>query len=105
MASLAKWPAADCDILIVDEPTVRIDVRTKAAFHELIAGLAADGPALPLISSGLPETVAPADRIAVMADLHIAGELVNDHDYPRMSQQVIRMVHAETHVEGGVSAA
>jgi ribose transport system ATP-binding protein len=103
--SLAKWLAADCDILIVDEPTVGIDVRTKAAFHELIAGLAADGMALLLISSDLPETVALADRIAVMADLHIAGELVNDHDYPRMSQQIIRMVHAETHVEGGVSAA
>ena len=35
--SLAKWLAADCDILIVDEPTVGIDVRTKAAFHELIS--------------------------------------------------------------------
>jgi ribose transport system ATP-binding protein len=103
--SLAKWLAADCDILIVDEPTVGIDVRTKAAFHELIAGLAGDGLALLLISSDLPETVALADRIAVMTDLHIAGELVNDHDYPRMSQQIIRMIHAETHVEGGVSAA
>ncbi len=35
--SLAKWLAADCDILVIDEPTVGIDVRTKAAFHELIA--------------------------------------------------------------------
>jgi ribose transport system ATP-binding protein len=97
--SLAKWLAAECDILIVDEPTVGIDVRTKAAFHELIAGLAADGRALLLISSDLPETVALADRIAVMSDLKIVGELVNDHDYPRMSQQIIRMIHAETHVE------
>jgi ribose transport system ATP-binding protein len=97
--SLAKWLAADCDILIVDEPTVGIDVRTKAAFHELIAGLAADGRALLLISSDLPETVALADRIAVMSELRIVGELVNDHDYPRMSQQIIRMIHAETHVE------
>jgi ribose transport system ATP-binding protein len=95
--SLAKWLAAECDILIVDEPTVGIDVRTKAAFHELIAGLAADGRALLLISSDLPETVALADRIAVMSDLRIVGELANDHDYPRMSQQIIRMIHAETH--------
>jgi ribose transport system ATP-binding protein len=97
--SLAKWLAAECDILIVDEPTVGIDVRTKAAFHELIAGLAADGRALLLISSDLPETVALADRIAVMSELRIVGELVNDHDYPRMSQQIIRMIHAETHAE------
>jgi ribose transport system ATP-binding protein len=103
--SLAKWLAAECDILIVDEPTVGIDVRTKAAFHELIAGLAADGLALLLISSDLPETVSLADRIAVMSDMRIVGELANDHDYPRMSQQIIRLIHAETHVEGGVSAA
>jgi ribose transport system ATP-binding protein len=97
--SLAKWLAAECDILIVDEPTVGIDVRTKAAFHELIAGLAADGRALLLISSDLPETVALADRIAVMSDLRIVGELANDHDYPRMSRQIIRLIHAETHAE------
>jgi ribose transport system ATP-binding protein len=97
--SLAKWLAAECDILIVDEPTVGIDVRTKAAFHELIAGLAADGRALLLISSDLPETVALADRIAVMSELKVVGELANDHDYPRMSQQIIRMIHAETHAE------
>jgi ribose transport system ATP-binding protein len=103
--SLAKWLAAECDILVVDEPTVGIDVRTKAAFHELIAGLAADGLALLLISSDLPETVSLADRIAVMSDMRIVGELANDHDYPRMSQQIIRLIHAETHVEGGVSAA
>jgi ribose transport system ATP-binding protein len=93
--SLAKWLAAECDVLIVDEPTVGIDVRTKAAFHELIAGLAAEGLALLLISSDLPETVVLADRIAVMSELRVVGELDNDHDYPRMSQQIIRMIHAE----------
>jgi len=53
--SLAKWLAATCDVLIIDEPTVGIDVRTKAAFHELIADLANDGKAILLISSDLPE--------------------------------------------------
>jgi ribose transport system ATP-binding protein len=92
--SLAKWLAASCDILIVDEPTVGIDVRTKAAFHELIAELARDGLALLLISSDLPEIVTLADRIAVMNDFAIRGELANDHDYGRMSQAVIRLVHS-----------
>jgi ribose transport system ATP-binding protein len=91
--SLAKWLAAECDILVLDEPTVGIDVRTKAAFHELIAALASDGLALLLISSDLPEMVALADRVAVMSEMRIVGELGNDHDYPRMSQAIIRLIH------------
>ncbi|MDI1465044.1 sugar ABC transporter ATP-binding protein [Catellatospora sp. KI3] len=92
--SLAKWLAADCDILIVDEPTVGIDVRTKAAFHELLAGLAAQGRAILLISSDLPEIVTLADRIAVMADRRIRGTLPNTRAYDEMAQRVIRLVHA-----------
>ncbi|WP_027344744.1 sugar ABC transporter ATP-binding protein [Hamadaea tsunoensis] len=91
--SLAKWLAADCGILIVDEPTVGIDVRTKAAFHELIAGLAGQGMAILLISSDLPEIVTLADRIGVMAGFRLRGELPNDGDYERMSQSIIRLIH------------
>ena len=98
--SLAKWLAADCDILIVDEPTVGIDVRTKAAFHELIWKLAGRGMAILVISSDLPEIVTLADRIAVMADFATVGELANDHEYDRMSQAIIRLVHAEPAVAG-----
>jgi ribose transport system ATP-binding protein len=97
--SLAKWLAAECDILILDEPTVGIDVRTKAAFHELIAALASDGLALLLISSDLPEMVALADRVAVMSELRVVGELANDHDYPRMSQAIIRLIHLAEETE------
>jgi ribose transport system ATP-binding protein len=93
-ASLAKWLAADCEILIIDEPTVGIDVRTKAAFHELIAALATSGLAILLISSDLPEMITLADRILVMRDLVIAGEVANDHRYAGISQAVIRLVHA-----------
>ena len=93
--SLAKWLAADCDILVIDEPTVGIDVRTKAAFHELIVGLADSGIAILLISSDLPEMITLADRIAVMSDYRIVGELDNDHRYEHTSQKVIRMIHAE----------
>ncbi|GHJ49546.1 ABC transporter permease [Catellatospora sp. TT07R-123] len=92
--SLAKWLAADCDILIVDEPTVGIDVRTKAAFHELLADLAAQGRAILLISSDLPEIVTLADRIAVMADRRIQGTLPNTRAYDEMSQRIIRLIHA-----------
>ncbi len=62
-----------------------------------LAGGGRAGAAADLVRSA--ETVAPADRIAVMSDLRIVGEPVTDHDYPRMSRQIIRLIHAETHAE------
>ena len=91
--SLAKWLAADAEILIIDEPTVGVDVRTKAAFHQLIWQLAADGMAILLITSDLPEMVALADRVVVVHESRIRGTVANDHDYPRISQAVIGLVH------------
>jgi ribose transport system ATP-binding protein len=93
--SLAKWLAAETEILIIDEPTVGIDVRTKGAFHELIWGLASEGLAILLISSDLPEMITLADRIVVMRGYRVQGELANDHNYEAMSQAVIRMIHAD----------
>ena len=93
--SLAKWLAAKTGILIIDEPTVGIDVRTKAAFHELIWGLAADGLAVLLITSDLVEMVTLADRIVVMRDFHVCGELANDHVYDTTSREVMELIHAD----------
>ena len=93
--SLAKWLAAKTEILIIDEPTVGIDVRTKDAFHTLIWDLAANGLAILLITSDLPEMITLADRVVVMRDHRVRGEVANDHDYERMSQRVIRLIHAE----------
>jgi ribose transport system ATP-binding protein len=92
--SLAKWLAASCRILVVDEPTVGIDVRTRAAFHALLANLADEGMAVVLISSDLREVVALANRIYVMNDHRITGRLENSHDYTAVSQAVMRLVHA-----------
>jgi ribose transport system ATP-binding protein len=93
--SLAKWLAAKTQILIIDEPTVGIDVRTKDAFHTLIWDLAANGLAILLITSDLPEMITLADRVVVMRDHRVRGEVANDHDYETMSQRVIRLIHAE----------
>jgi ribose transport system ATP-binding protein len=93
--SLAKWLAADTEILIIDEPTVGIDVRTKAAFHELISKLAADGLAVLLITSDLVEMVTLADRILVMRDFHVCGEVENDRDYGPTSRRVMGLIHAD----------
>jgi ribose transport system ATP-binding protein len=93
--SLAKWLAADTEILIIDEPTVGIDVRTKGAFHELIWQLATDGHAILLITSDLVEMVTLADRIVVMRGFHVCGEVDNTHSYDQVSQEVMGLIHAD----------
>jgi len=91
--SLAKWLATDTRLLIVDEPTVGVDVRTKHAFHELLWELARNGLPILLISSDLGEMVTLADRVVVMAGHRIRGEVDNDHDYEHMSGRIIRLIH------------
>jgi ribose transport system ATP-binding protein len=91
--SLAKWLAAGVDVLIIDEPTVGIDVRTKANLHELIWELVSGGLGILLISSDMPEMVRLADRILVMRHGRIGGEIANDHDYERSSEQIMRFIH------------
>jgi ABC-type sugar transport system ATPase subunit len=72
---LAKWLAADCRLLILDEPTRGVDVGAKAQIHALIAALAARGVAVLLISSELPELLHLSSRIVVLRDGELAGEL------------------------------
>ena len=71
---LGKWLATQPKVLIVDEPTRGIDVGTKAQVHRLLTDLAADGVAILMISSDLPEVLAMADRILVMHEGRLAGE-------------------------------
>jgi ABC-type sugar transport system ATPase subunit len=72
---IAKWVACALQILIVDEPTRGIDVRSKAEVHGLLAGLAAPGLGVIVISSDLPEVLAVSDRIVVVKNGRIGGEL------------------------------
>ncbi len=72
---LAKWLATRARILIFDEPTRGIDVGAKAGIHELMRELARSGAAVVMISSELPEVIGMSDRILVMRDGTIAGEL------------------------------
>jgi ribose transport system ATP-binding protein len=72
---LAKWLATNADLLIFDEPTRGIDVGAKAGIHELMRELARAGAAIVMISSELPEVIGMSDRILVMRNGTIAGEL------------------------------
>jgi ABC-type sugar transport system ATPase subunit len=72
---LAKWLATNASVLIFDEPTRGIDVEAKASIHDLIRELARAGAAVLMISSELPEIIGMSDRIIVMWDGRIVGEL------------------------------
>lgn len=65
---LAKWLSTKPRILILDEPTRGIDVGTKAAVHALMSTLAAEGIAILMISSELPEILGMSDRVIVMRE-------------------------------------
>ena len=72
---LAKWLAARCRVLMLDEPTRGVDVGAKAEIHALIDELASSGAGVMLISSELPEVLNLCTRIIVLRGGRIAGEL------------------------------
>ena len=72
---LAKWMFADPDILILDEPTRGIDVGAKYEIYTIINQLVAEGKSVIMISSELPEILGMCDRIYVMNEGRIVGEL------------------------------
>ena len=75
---LGKWLGTDPEILILDEPTKGIDVGAKAEIYRLIQGLAAEGRAIIVVSSELPELLSLSTRILVMHQGHVAAVLPND---------------------------
>lgn len=75
---LSKWIFADPDILILDEPTRGIDVGAKYEMYTIINHLAMEGRGVLLISSELPEILGMCDRIYVMSEGRITGELNRD---------------------------
>jgi len=73
---VAKWLARDCDILFFDEPTRGIDIGAKTEIYKLLRSLAEQGKAIVMISSELPEILRMSDRIVVMCEGRITGELL-----------------------------
>ena len=95
---IAKWLAADCDILIVDEPTVGVDIGAKEQIHQIIWDLAKkERKSIILISSDMPETIRISSRILVFKDHRIVGEIEGVDDgtktYEQVSAEIGRHLH------------
>jgi len=89
---LAKWLARNCDVLIFDEPTRGIDVGAKFEIYLLLNELVSAGKAIVMISSELPEVLGMADRILVMHEGRVTGEIT---DVRRATQeQIMKLAHA-----------
>ncbi len=73
--AISKWLMRDCDILIFDEPTKGIDVGAKSEIYKLMNQLAAQGKSIIMISSELPELLRMSDRVVVMCEGRVTGEL------------------------------
>lgn len=89
---LAKWLSTGPRILILDEPTRGIDIGTKAEVHRLMCDLAAEGLAILMISSELPEVLGMSDRILVMHEGRITGLF----DHAEATQEKIMLAATQT---------
>ncbi|PUB13232.1 sugar ABC transporter ATP-binding protein [Yoonia sediminilitoris] len=79
---IAKWLATKPKVIILDEPTKGVDIGSKAAVHEFMAELAAQGLAVVMVSSEIPEVLGMSDRVIVMREGRIAAELAGDDLQP-----------------------
>lgn len=93
---LAKWMFADPDILILDEPTRGIDVGAKYEIYCIINSLVADGKSVIMISSELPEVLGMCDRIYVMNEGRIVGELeANEASQEQIMARILKSSKGE----------
>jgi ribose transport system ATP-binding protein len=93
--SRTKWLTAGVRILIVDEPSVGMDVGTKAYLHELLRALANAGTAILLMTSDMPEMITLADEIEVMNAYRIKDSVDNDRNYDHMSAAIMGLIYSQ----------
>ena len=95
---LAKWLTTEPRVIVLDEPTRGVDVGAKRAVHTLVRELADRGVAIVLISSELPEVLGMADRVLVLHDGRIAGEVD-----PSVGEERVMALATGHHDEGGAA--
>jgi ABC-type sugar transport system ATPase subunit len=99
-AVLARWLARRPRLLILDEPTRGVDVGAKAEIYRLIHDLAGEGMAILFISSELPEVLGVSDRILVMQNGRLTGEL----DASEATEQAVLALAMADHLTGPAAA-
>ena len=88
---LSKWLFANPEVLILDEPTRGIDVGAKYEIYTIIARLAAEGKAIIVISSEMPELLGITDRIYVMNEGRMVGEMAaSDASQEKIMRAIVR---------------
>jgi len=91
---LAKWLERNAEVIVFDEPTRGIDVGAKYEIYQLINQLTAAGKAILMISSELPEVLGMSDRILVMHEGRVTGEIT---DVPNATQaDIMRLAVGDT---------
>ena len=98
---IAKWLLRDCDVLIFDEPTRGIDVGAKSEIYALLEELAAQGRAIIVISSELPEVMRLSHRIAVMCEGRLTGILPGGADTTQ--EQIMKLATQTDKIKETVS--
>jgi ribose transport system ATP-binding protein len=89
---IAKWLFRNASVLLLDEPTRGIDVGAKAEIYTLLRRLSADGKALLLVSSELPELMLLCDRILILSRGRLVGE-VSRHDFDE--ERILSLAYSE----------
>lgn len=98
---IARWLAANPELLILDEPTRGIDIGAKAEIQQIVIDLAESGMSVVFISSELEEVVRLSDSIAVLKDRHKIADIENDGT---VSQETIVQTIANTRIDNGKEA-
>jgi ABC-type sugar transport system ATPase subunit len=93
---LARWLATKAKVLMFDEPTKGVDVGAKAEIYKVIGDLAAEGLGVVVVSSYLPEVLGLADRVLVMREGTVAGELPAEG---ATEEDVLRIASTEIEIE------
>ena len=78
---VAKWLATNVDLLIFDEPTKGVDVGAKSEIYKLMEEFVASGKTIIMVSSEMTEVIGMSDRIIVMREGHITGELTDKSEF------------------------
>jgi len=97
-AVIGKWLLLKPRVFVLDEPTRGIDVGAKAEVHNLIRELASEGRAMLVVSSELPELLALSDRILVMREGRVAGEVCGEK---RCEEEIMRLAMAAVEAKDG----